>query len=90
MFHIEDEMHADLDGPYPSLEAAVSALRNIVTGRWDEPPLRPPCGGWRDCHRIYVVVDYDEGASPWRENRRWEVVTVTGEGPTWEPDFGGP
>jgi hypothetical protein len=84
MFYIEDEMHAELDDArFETFEAAIRALTWRIGLPWDQLPLRPPCGGWRECVRKYEVVDFDEGVSPWRERSRVSVLNVNASGAEW-------
>ena len=83
VFVIEDDLHADLVGEYPTRVAAVAALRVLAATPWDAAPNRPPCAGWRSCGRHYEIVEYDRAATPWRELSRVPALTISAVGADW-------
>src|SRR5262249_28629356 len=70
VFVIEDERHAEPQGEFASLDAAVAELHRRAALPWDEEPNVAPCTGWRTCGRTYEVIEYDNSARPWKELRR--------------------
>ena len=83
MFVIEDESHAEPQGEFASLDAALDELKRRATLPWDEPPNRAPCMSWRTCGRRYEVVEYDVSAKPWVELRRLPALKLSSAGPEW-------
>ena len=83
MFVIEDESHAEPQGEFASLDAALDELRRRATLDWDEAPNQAPCMSWQTCGRRYEVVEYDDSANPWVEVRRLPVLKISSAGPEW-------
>jgi hypothetical protein len=89
MFLIEDEIHAEHHGQFASLDEAISELRRRATITWDQAPNAAPCTSWKTCGRDYVVVEYDDSQSPWKELRRMPVLRVSASGVEWAAPFVG-
>ena len=87
VFAIEDELHSERVGEYPTLEEAVRELKRLARIPWDAEPNRAPCQNWRNCGRRYEVVEYDETERPWKEQRRMGALEVTSCSATWAPGF---
>jgi hypothetical protein len=83
MFVIEDEFHAEHDGRYASFDDAIAELRRRATIPWDQPPNAAPCMSWETCRREYVVIEFDESQSPWKELRRVPVLEMSADGVKW-------
>ncbi len=82
MFTIDDELHCELQGDFPDLEAAAAELRRRAAIPWDCEPNLAPCTSWRTCGRRYQIIEYidDEGA---RELRRIKAIDVSASGIVW-------
>lgn len=78
-FTIEDELHAELCGEYPTLEAAIAELRRRMQLPWDHDLNVAPCMSWRTCGRHYEIVEY--GADG--EQQRIPALNVSAEGVVW-------
>jgi hypothetical protein len=87
MFIIEDELHAEWCGEFPSFAAAIDELKRRAAVPWDQIPNAAPCINWRTCRREYHVVEYDDSTTPWRELRRWKALDVSPSGALWASDF---
>lgn len=83
MFVVEDEVHAELQGEFESLESALGELRRRASIPWDAVPNVAPCAGWRTCGRRYEVVEYDTTELPWRERRRLHILDISSDGVRW-------
>lgn len=83
MIFIEDENHAEQDGPYESFAAAEAELKRRVLMDWDEPPNRVPCMSWKTCGREYWVVEYLERPGAWTRQKRAHVLSVSSSGARW-------
>jgi hypothetical protein len=87
MFVIEDEIHAEWQGEYASLQEAVAEIRRRAKIPWGQPPNVAPCMSWSTCGREYVIIEFDESQTPLMELRRMPVLEVTASGVKWSPDF---
>jgi hypothetical protein len=87
MFVIEDEIHAEWHSQYASFEEAVAELRRRATIAWDQPPNVAPCMSWKTCGREYVIIEFDDSQSPWKELRRVPVFEVSATGVKWSSGF---
>lgn len=85
MFVIEDEVHCDWHGQYATFDAAVAELSRRAILRWDEPPNMAPCTNWQTCERQYVVIEFDDTQTPWKELRRIPALKVAAPGVEWSP-----
>jgi len=83
VFVIGDELHAEWQGEFESIAAALAELRNTAAIKWGEAPNLPPCSSARTCGREYVIVEFDNRAAPWRELNRTAVLSIDAEGATW-------
>ena len=83
VFVIEDEFHAEWQGQFQSFDAAFAELRTKASIAWNETPNRCPCTSWKTCCREYVVVEFDDRVSPWKETGRTPVLGVNASGVTW-------
>jgi hypothetical protein len=62
MFVIEDEIHAEHHGHFGDAE-----LRRRAKIPWDEAPNVAPCMSWPTCERDYVILEFDDSSTPWKE-----------------------
>ncbi len=70
VFQLEDEFHAEPVGEdFETMEAALAALRKVLSVPFSEPPHCPPCTGWEKCQRDWVVNKF-RVVSP----EKWELV----------------
>lgn len=83
MFVIEDELHAEPQGEFASLDQAMAELKQWATIPWDQHPNLAPCISWRTCGRSYMVIEYDDSQLPWKELRRISVLEVSAVGIEW-------
>ena len=72
---------------FEDVAQALAELRRLATLPWDEPPNQAPCTNWRDCGRMYELIEYDEADHPRRELRRTLVLEVSAAGPQWKADI---
>jgi hypothetical protein len=86
-FVIEDELHAEPQGEFSSLEQALQELKRRATISWDQPPNVAPCASWATCGRNYAVIEYDDSQAPWKELSRIPVLEVSEAGVKWAPEF---
>jgi len=82
---IEDELHAEPQGEYPSLDEAMAELRRRASIAWDESPNVAPCSSWRTCGRNYEIVEYDDTQMPWKELRRVPALEISASAVVWHP-----
>lgn len=87
-FIIEDDLHAELQGEFATLEEVLRELRRRAEIPWDQEPNVAPCQGWATCGRIYVIyeveVDPDGG---WRELRHGKALEISKDGVVWHETF---
>jgi hypothetical protein len=88
-FVIYDELHAEDHGTFDDAAQALAELRRRATLPWDEPPNQAPCTNWRDCGRMYELIEYDVADHPRRELRRTLVLEVSAAGPQWKAEIAG-
>jgi hypothetical protein len=87
MFLIEDEIHAEQQGQYASFEEALAELKRRAKIPWDQVPNVAPCMSWKTCGREYVVIEFDDSCSPWKELQRVPVLTMSESSVKWSGDF---
>jgi hypothetical protein len=87
MFVIEDEIHAEHHGQFSSFDEALAELRRRATIPWHEPPNMAPCMSWRTCERAYLILEFDDSSTPWKELRRVPVLNVSASGVKWGSGF---
>jgi hypothetical protein len=87
MFVIEDEIHAEHNGQFSSFDEALAELRRRANIPWDESPNVAPCMSWRTCERQYVILEFDDSHTPWKELRRVPVLNVSASGVKWAIGF---
>ncbi len=83
MFLIEDEMHDADQGRFATRAGALSELKRLSLIPWDEEPNRAPCTNWKKCGRDYVIIEYDDSATPWKELSREAVLRVSADEVKW-------
>jgi hypothetical protein len=84
MWVIEDELHAELIGEFPSQEDALVELRRLAEVPWDQSPNQAPCTSWQTCGRNYELVEYDvSSAGTWSEHQRIPALNVRQEAVSW-------
>ena len=88
IFAIEDELHAEPQGEFPTLEGAVAELERRASLPWDKEPNVAPCANWRNCGRHYDIIEYDVSTKPRRELRRVSALEVSAKGVHWQRTFG--
>ena len=85
MFVIEDQIHCDWHGQFAALGDAVAELRRRAAMSWNEEPNVAPCLSWKSCGREYVIIEFDDAQSPWKELRRVPALKVSSAGAEWFP-----
>ena len=84
MFIIEDEWHAETqNGEFATRQDAIAELERRATIPWDEEPNQAPCVNWRTCGRKYVLIEYDDSQTPWRELSRLDALEVSAAELKW-------
>jgi hypothetical protein len=89
VFVIEDAAHAEWCGEYRTSGEALEELTRRSESAWDQDPNRAPCQSWATCGREYVVIEFDDQVSPWRQIKRTRVLTISASGVSWS-DHAGP
>lgn len=84
---IEDQMHAEWQERFSSVEDAFEELRRRSLIPWNQEPNRCPCTSWESCHRGYEIIEFDDSKEPWRELRRLGTLEVSSKGAVWLADF---
>lgn len=84
---IKDELHAESQGSFPTLDAALTELRRRATIPWNQAPNLCTCLCWETCHRDLAVIEYDNSVKPWKVLRRWGYLEISSEGVFWSRDF---
>jgi hypothetical protein len=80
-FAVEDEFHCDMiAGPFATYEEALQAIEALAVSPFDQAPNRPPCIGWKNCHRDYCIVESD---SSQHEVARTYVLSLFAEKQVW-------
>jgi hypothetical protein len=87
MFVIEDEIHAEHHGQFRTFDEALAELRRRAKTPWDEAPNEAPCISWPTCEREYVILEFDDSNTPWKELRRVPVLNVSASGVKWASGF---
>ena len=84
MFIIEDEIHAEPQtGEFDSFEEAYKEIERISQIPWNKPPNRCPCANWRNCERVYQIIEYDTTKKPWIELQRKNILNISVKGLQW-------
>jgi hypothetical protein len=87
LFVIEDEKHAEPQGEYANLSAAIAELQRRSEIDWQEEPNRAPCMSWETCGRDYVIHEYDNATLPWKLIRSIPAFQISAKGVVWTDDF---
>jgi hypothetical protein len=82
MFEVEDEVHAESQGVFPTFDAAMAELKRRASIPWDCDPNRAPCISWRTCGRRYEIIEYNDH-EPAVALRRILALEVRASGVTW-------
>ena len=77
IYTIEDERHDERLGEYSDLADAMAELKRLEAVPWDAPPNQAPCENWRECGRLYEIVEYDLSSRPRKEIRRIAALEVS-------------
>lgn len=86
MVYIEDDIHAELEGPFATFENAVAELHRRAAIAWDSPPNQAPCASWRTCGRQYFIREYDNSETG-RVLRETHVFDISSNGVNWIEGF---
>ncbi|MGE5672907.1 MAG: YcxB family protein [Mycobacterium leprae] len=60
MFVVEDDLHAEPYGQYPTFAAALEAVHRLAAIPWNEGPNRAPCTAGQTCGRSWGIQEYDQ------------------------------
>jgi hypothetical protein len=85
MFTIEDELHSENHGEFPTFDGALAELRHRASIPWDVEPNRAPCTSWRTCGRDYEIAKYDDESS--RAVFVLPALRVSSSGTEWLSPF---
>lgn len=88
MFAIEDEMHSEVLGEYPTFDEALGEVKKISSIPWGEGLNRSPCQSWKTCVRNYFIIEYDTSTLPWSTLKQTPVLEVSENGVKWDSKFG--
>jgi len=83
MFRIEDELHSEPQGDFPTLRAAADELDRRAAVDWNMEPNLAPCQNWNNCGRRYEIIEYDTSVRPWKQLSRIPVLEIDARGPRW-------
>ena len=86
-FSIEDEVHAEWQGDFPTFESALDELKNRAQIPWYEKPNVCPCTGWEKCERRYTITEFIVGDETYSPQREEEVLSVSVKGTFWLKGF---
>ena len=87
IFVIDDELHAESQGEYDSLDEAISELRRRAALPWNQTPNIVPCADWKTCGRSYEIVEYDQTSIPWKELRRIPALKISASELAWSDEL---
>lgn len=90
LFTIEDEVHAELMGQFPTRAEAYALLRRLADLPWHKPPNRCPCTNGRGCSRAYHIVEYDCASRPWTQLSSEESLLVSQAETIWKGRYADP
>ena len=82
-FHIEDQLHPEIEGPFASIEAVLAELRRLAAIPWEETPNRAPCTSWHECGREYYIRESDKTSTPWQMLRRVHALDISAAEVRW-------
>ena len=88
-FVIEDELHSEICGEFPSLETALAELKRFASIPWDEEPNVAPCTNWRECGRDYEIIEYEGSPGSWLQVKRVPALEISSKGTKWADAFSG-
>jgi len=83
IFVIEDEVHAETCGEYPTYENALEHLKELAKISWDKEPNKCPCQSWKTCGRNYEIIEFNNSETPWEEIKRTPLLEVSSKGIVW-------
>ena len=84
---ITDERHDERMGEFSEFAAAVVELERLKNVPWDAAPNQAPCQNWRECGRLYEIVEYDTSERPWKEVRRLPALEISRTVVQWLDDL---
>ena len=85
---IEDELHAELQDEFATLDDAVRELRRRAAIPWDSEPNIAPCQSWATCGRIYELIEYEDTDGSAKQLRRMKALEISKDGVVWHEPFG--
>lgn len=87
MIAIEDTNHCESMGEHTTLDQAIRELMYLSSVPWDHLPNRCPCRSWRNCERMYELIEIDDTQTPYKVLRRLLVLRVSRHGAKWISDI---
>jgi hypothetical protein len=88
MFVVEDELHAEQQGSFPTWIEAIAELERRSKIPWNDPPNLAPCTNWAKCGRSYEVVEYDDNGITMQELSRTRILDIYAAGIHWSVSDG--
>ncbi len=83
MFAIEDELHGEPGAEFATRDEAMAELQRLAILPWNEPPNQAPCVSWVTCGRNYVLLEYDQSFTPWRQLSATPMLKISNKGANW-------
>lgn len=80
LFVIEDQIHSQQVAKFTTEFEAKNEIRRLIQIPFDAEPNKCPCTNWKNCERIYEIIEYDNREIPWIEIGRIEIVTISKNG----------
>ena len=82
-FVVADEQHDERAGEFATIVEAWAELKRRASVPFDQAPNQPPCTNWRDCRRMYEILEFDDAQTPWRELRRINALEISAQQTKW-------
>lgn len=86
IFVVEDQVHAESLGEFPTLAEAWDELHRLSLIPWSDLPNVAPCQSWSTCGREYEIVEYETTTLPWTRIRCFAGLEVSAQGVVWGPE----
>lgn len=87
MYVIEDELHSETIGTFPTSEQALAELHRLASLPWNEHPNFAPCTNWEKCGRNYELLEYDTTQQPNTLLTRTPALKISATGTLWDSEF---
>ena len=84
VYVLEDDLHAEVLGEFPTRAAAIDAARQRVALAWDSPENQAPCMSWRGCGRYVDLIVLDRSEQlPLGVVTREQLFEIDANGARW-------